>query len=113
MDLADVKSQAKWALDHARSGKGPAILHIKTYRYRGHSMSDPAKYRSKEEVDGVKTNSDCIDRVRQALLILDSKAEPELEQIDKKVKELVLKAVTFAQESPEPDASELYTDVVI
>ena len=113
MDLADVKSQAKWALDHARSGKGPAILHIKTYRYRGHSMSDPAKYRSKEEVDGVKTNRDCIDRVRQALLILDSKAEPELEQIDKKVKELVLKAVTFAQESPEPDASELYTDVVI
>lgn len=113
MSLLAVREAGDWAINHARTGQGPALLHIKTYRYRGHSMSDPGRYRSKEEVEDIKTNQDCIDMVRQ--LILDNKivSEDDLKVIDKDIKEIMVETVEFAQTSPEPDVSELYTDVLI
>ena len=85
---------------------------MKTYRYRGHSMSDPAKYRTKEEVDQVKTTRDPIDHIK-TLLAAAKATEDELKAIDNEVKAIVAEAVQFAQESPEPDPSELYTDVYV
>lgn len=113
MDLIEVSNAAEWALDHARSGKGPAILHIKTYRYRGHSMSDPAKYRSKEEVDEVKTKRDPIDKARHLGVSSFGIAESEFESLEKNIKELMKEVMDFAQNSPEPDISELYTDILV
>ncbi|MDV6329344.1 MULTISPECIES: pyruvate dehydrogenase (acetyl-transferring) E1 component subunit alpha [unclassified Asticcacaulis] len=110
MDVFAVKEAAERAAEHARSGKGPYILEMKTYRYRGHSMSDPAKYRSKEEVDEVKTTRDPIDHIK-TMLQQAGVAEDEIKTIDNEVKAIVLEAVDFAQTSPEPDPSELYTDV--
>ncbi|EHN77154.1 alpha subunit, partial [Streptomyces coelicoflavus ZG0656] len=97
-------------MDRARAGEGPYILEVKTYRYRGHSMSDPAKYRTKEEVDEVKKTRDPIDHVK-TLLAAANATEDELKAIDNEIKAIVAEAVQFAQESPEPDPSELYTDV--
>jgi pyruvate dehydrogenase E1 component alpha subunit len=112
MDVFAVKDAAERAAEHARSGKGPYILEMKTYRYRGHSMSDPAKYRSKEEVDEVKTTRDPIDHIK-TMLQQAGVAEDEIKAIDNEVKAVVLAAVEFAQTSPEPDPSELYTDVYL
>jgi pyruvate dehydrogenase E1 component alpha subunit len=112
MDVFAVKEAAERAAEHARSGKGPYILEMKTYRYRGHSMSDPAKYRTKEEVDEVKTTRDPIDHIK-TMLQQAGVAEDEIKTIDNEIKAIVLEAVEFAQTSPEPDPSELYTDVYL
>ena len=112
MDVRAVKAAADEAVEHCRSGKGPIILEMLTYRYRGHSMSDPAKYRTKEEVDEVKKTRDPIDHLKM-LLAAAKATEEELKAIDNEVKAIVAEAVQFAQESPEPDPSELYTDVYV
>jgi pyruvate dehydrogenase E1 component alpha subunit len=112
MDVFAVKAAAEKASEHARSGKGPYILEMKTYRYRGHSMSDPAKYRSKEEVDEVKTKRDPIEHIK-TMLQQAGVAEDEIKALDTEVKAIVMEAVSFAQESPEPDPSELYTEVYL
>ena len=112
MDVLAVKDAVARAVARARAGDGPFILEVKTYRYRGHSMSDPAKYRSKEEVDEVKKTRDPIDHVKMLLNEAGAK-EDELKAIDAEIKAIVAEAVQFAQESPEPDPSELYTDVYV
>ncbi|MCZ8086465.1 MAG: pyruvate dehydrogenase (acetyl-transferring) E1 component subunit alpha [Brevundimonas sp.] len=112
MDVLAVKDATERAVRRAREGGGPFILEVKTYRYRGHSMSDPAKYRTKEEVDEVKKTRDPIDHIK-ALLAEAGAAEGELKAIDNDIKAIVAEAVQFAQESPEPDPSELYTDVYV
>ncbi len=112
MDVFAVKEAAERAAEHARSGNGPYILEMKTYRYRGHSMSDPAKYRSKEEVDDVKKTRDPIDHIK-TMLEQAGITEDAIKTIDNEIKAIVLEAVDFAQTSPEPDPSELYTDVYL
>jgi pyruvate dehydrogenase E1 component alpha subunit len=113
MDVVAVQQAGAEAVAHARAGEGPYILEMMTYRYRGHSMSDPAKYRSKEEVSQMRSEHDPIDHVKK--LLLDGKAatEEDLKAIDQEVKTLVAAAADFAQESPEPDPAELYTDVLV
>jgi pyruvate dehydrogenase E1 component alpha subunit len=111
MDVLAVKEAGAKAAAHARAGKGPYILEMMTYRYRGHSMSDPAKYRSREEVQKTRQERDPIERLRAALLERGIVAETVLKAIDGDVKEVVSAAADFAQESPEPEPSELYTDV--
>ena len=112
MDVRAVKAAADEAVSYCRSGKGPIILEMLTYRYRGHSMSDPAKYRAKEEVDEVKKTRDPIEHIKK--LLDEAKAtEDEIKAIDAEIKAIVAEAVQFAQESPEPDPSELYTDVYV
>lgn len=113
MDVLAVRDAGEKALKHCRTGKGPYILEMKTYRYRGHSMSDPAKYRSKEEVSKVRKESDPIDNLRELILKHKVSSEEELKEIDKQVKAVVTEAAAFAQESPEPDPSELYTDILL
>jgi pyruvate dehydrogenase E1 component alpha subunit len=110
MDVRAVKAAGDRAVKWCRDGKGPYILEMQTYRYRGHSMSDPAKYRTREEVDKVRHDQDPIEQVRNRLLA-DKVAEDELKKIDAKVREIVNMAADFAQNDPEPDASELYTDI--
>ena len=113
MDVLAVKAAGEEAVAWARSGNGPIILEMKTYRYRGHSMSDPAKYRTKEEVQRVRSERDPIDRLRDRI-IEDGHAEDQaLKTIDREIKAIVTEAAEFAQNSPEPDASELYTDVLV
>ena len=107
----EVREAGAKAVAHARSGKGPYILEMLTYRYRGHSMSDPAKYRSKEEVQKVRQEQDPIEGLKQRMLEQGAIGEDELKAIDKEVKALVSESAEFAQNSPEPDPSELYTDV--
>ncbi len=111
MSLFDVRKAGIEAVDHARAGKGPMILEMKTYRYRGHSMSDPAKYRTKEEVDCVKETRDCLHNLAQYILTEKFATEAALKKMDDEVREIMAAAADFAKESPEPDASELYTDV--
>ena len=111
MDVLAVKAAAEKAAAHSRGGKGPMILEMMTYRDRGHSMSDPAKYRSREEVQKVRAERDPIERLRPLLLERSGFDEARLKEIDKEVKEIVSDAADFAQTSPEPDPSELYTDV--
>ncbi len=113
MDVLAVKAAAEKAMKHCRSGKGPYILEMATYRYRGHSMSDPAKYRSKEEVSKVRKESDPIENLRQMMLQHKTTTEEELKEIDREIKAVVTEAANFAQSSPEPDASELYTDILV
>ncbi len=113
MDVLAVYEAGQRALAHARSGKGPYILGVETYRYRGHSMSDPAKYRSREEVSKIRSEQDPIDRIRQMLLNDGDATEEEVKKIDADVKAIVTEAAEFAQQSPEPDLSELYTDVLV
>jgi pyruvate dehydrogenase E1 component alpha subunit len=112
MDVLAVRDATARAVKRAREGGGPFILEVKTYRYRGHSMSDPAKYRTKEEVDEVKTTRDPIEHVKK-LLDQAKATEDEIKAIDAEIKAIVAEAVQFAQESPEPDPSELYTDVYV
>ena len=113
MDVVAVHEAAEKAVAHCRAGKGPYILEMKTYRYRGHSMSDPAKYRSKEEVNKVRSTSDPIDRVKATLIDDGHASEEDLKEIDKQVKAVVSDAADFAQSSPEPDVKELWTDVLL
>jgi pyruvate dehydrogenase E1 component alpha subunit len=113
MSVGAVFEAANKALEHARSGQGPYILEMKTYRYRGHSMSDPAKYRTKEEVSRMREQHDPIDTLKAKLLELGAVDEALLKEIDREVKAIVTEAAEFAQASPEPDPSELWTDVLI
>jgi pyruvate dehydrogenase E1 component alpha subunit len=110
MDVRAVKAAGERAVKWCRDGNGPYILEMQTYRYRGHSMSDPAKYRTREEVDKVRHDQDPIEQVRNRLLAAKV-SEDELKKIDAKVREIVNTAADFAQNDPEPDASELYTDI--
>jgi pyruvate dehydrogenase E1 component alpha subunit len=112
MDVLAVRGAATTALDWVRSGKGPILLELKTYRYRGHSMSDPAKYRSREEVQSVRDKSDPIEALKRELTALGV-GEEELKKIDGDIKRIVTEAADFAEQSPEPDAAELYTDVLV
>lgn len=112
MDVAAVHEAAAEAVAHCRAGKGPYLLEMMTYRYRGHSMSDPAKYRKREEVDEVRKNRDPIEHVRQILLDAGVDAD-NLRKIEDDIKATVNDAAEFAQTSPEPDPAELYTDVLL
>ncbi|MDI4657050.1 pyruvate dehydrogenase (acetyl-transferring) E1 component subunit alpha [Xanthobacter autotrophicus] len=112
MDVQAVKSAGERALAFAREGNGPYILEMQTYRYRGHSMSDPAKYRSKEEVQKMRTEHDPIEQVRNRLLESHGATEDELKKFDAEVREIVNEAADFATNDPEPDVSELYTDIL-
>ena len=112
MDVLAVREAGRDAMEHARTGKGPFVLEMKTYRYRGHSMSDPAKYRTRDEVDEVREHSDPIKKV-EAYLFNGKHATPEeLKAIDKDIKAVVKEAADFSLESPEPDPKELYTDIL-
>ncbi len=111
MDVLAVKAAGEKAVAHCRAGKGPYILEVKTYRYRGHSMSDPAKYRTREEVQKVREQSDPIEHVRELLLTGKHATEDDLKAIDKEIKEIVNQAAEFSKESPEPSMDELWTDI--
>ena len=111
MDVLAVKSAGETAVAHCRSSKGPYILEIKTYRYRGHSMSDPAKYRTREEVQKVREEKDAIEHVRDLLLTGKHCNEDDLKTIDKEIKAVINKSAEFAKESPEPALEELWTDI--
>jgi pyruvate dehydrogenase E1 component alpha subunit len=113
MDVVATHAAACEAVEEVRAGKGPLILEMKTYRYRGHSMSDPAKYRSKEEVEQVRENADPINHARLALEKDFQIGEEDFKIIDKEIKSIVNEAADFAQTSLEPDPSELYTDIII
>ena len=112
MDVIAVKEAGARVVAAAKAGEGPAILEVMTYRYRGHSMSDPAKYRTKEEVDKVRTERDPINHVRD-LLLAQGKTEDDLKKLDKEIRDIVADAADFAQTSPEPPESELYTDILV
>jgi len=111
MDVRAVKAAGAKAAAWCRAGKGPYILEMLTYRYRGHSMSDPAKYRTREEVDEVRTHHDPIDMARARILEKKFAKEDELKKIDGEVRDLINQASEFATHDPEPDASELWTNV--
>jgi len=112
MDVEEVRAAGLRAVGHARRGEGPVILEMMTYRYRGHSMSDPAKYRTREEVQHMRETHDPIEQVR-ARLLKDGVGEDELKAIDRKVRDEVNAAADFALSDPEPDPSELTTDVLV
>ncbi|MGA1760387.1 MAG: pyruvate dehydrogenase (acetyl-transferring) E1 component subunit alpha [Paracoccaceae bacterium] len=111
MNVLAVKEASEKAVAHCRSGKGPYILEVKTYRYRGHSMSDPAKYRTREEVQKMRDERDPIENVRSMLLTGGHATEDELKAIDKQIKEVVNASAEFAKTSPEPALDELWTDI--
>ena len=111
MDVRAVKAAGEEAAEWCRSGKGPMILEMMTYRYRGHSMSDPAKYRTKDEVQKMRSEHDPIEQVKARLTEKKWASEDDLKAIDKKVREVVADAAEFAQSDPEPDTSELFTDI--
>jgi pyruvate dehydrogenase E1 component alpha subunit len=111
MDVRAVKAAGERAVGWARQGKGPYILEMLTYRYRGHSMSDPAKYRTKEEVDKMRQEHDPIEQLRLRVIEKGWASEEELKAMDKEVRAIVNEAAEFAQNDPEPDVSELYTDI--
>jgi pyruvate dehydrogenase E1 component alpha subunit len=112
MDVRAVREAGSRAIDFARSGQGPYILEMMTYRYRGHSMSDPAKYRNKDEVARMREERDPIEQVRRRLLEQHKMSEDEVKKIDGKVRETVNEAAEFATHDPEPDPGELWTDVL-
>jgi pyruvate dehydrogenase E1 component alpha subunit len=112
MDVLEVRSAAEVAAAHVRSGKGPVLMELQTYRYRGHSMSDPAKYRSREEVQEMRDKHDPIDAAK-AELLKRGVAEEQLKEIEKQIRSKVNEAADFAENSPEPDMPELYTDVLV
>ena len=111
MDVLAVKAAGEKAVKHCREGNGPYILEVMTYRYRGHSMSDPAKYRTREEVQKMRDERDPINQVRDLLLKGKHATEDELKEIDKDIKGVVNDAAQFAQDSPEPAVEELWTDI--
>ena len=112
MDVTKVHEAMSETAEYVRAGNGPKLLEFRTYRYKGHSMSDPAKYRSKEEVAEYKSN-DPIEQVRTAILELGHATEDDLKVIEKKVKGQVAESVKFAEESPWPEAKEAYTDIYV
>jgi pyruvate dehydrogenase E1 component alpha subunit len=112
MDVLAVRGAATTAIEWVRGGKGPVLLELKTYRYRGHSMSDPAKYRSREEVQAVRDKSDPIEHAKRELEAMGC-TEDELKKIDKDIRQIVVEAADYAEQSPEPEAKELYTDVLV
>jgi pyruvate dehydrogenase E1 component alpha subunit len=112
MDVEAVLAAGRKAVEWVRSGKGPIILEMKTYRYRGHSMSDPAKYRSREEVQNVREKRDPIDHYAQKLIARGYVSDDELKGLDKQTRQVVNMAAEFATESPEPATTELYTDIL-
>ncbi|WP_116084091.1 pyruvate dehydrogenase (acetyl-transferring) E1 component subunit alpha [Tropicimonas sp. IMCC34011] len=111
MDVLAVREAGRRAVENCRAGEGPYILEVMTYRYRGHSMSDPAKYRTRDEVQKMREERDPIEQVRKRLLDGDHASEDELKAVDKEIKEVINEAAEFARESPEPDPDELYTDI--
>lgn len=111
MDVLAVKDAGETAVAHCRAGKGPYILEVKTYRYRGHSMSDPAKYRTREEVQKMREERDPIEAVRAQLLTHKLASEEDLKAIDKEIKDIVNASAEFAKNSPEPALEELWTDI--
>jgi len=113
MDVEVVKQAGLEAAEWCRTGKGPYILEMQTYRYRGHSMSDPARYRSKEEVDNIRTNSDPIKMLGERLIKLNAATETSLKELDREIRSIVADAAEFAQQSPEPEPKELYSDVYV
>jgi pyruvate dehydrogenase E1 component alpha subunit len=112
MDVRAVKAAGEKAAKWCRDGKGPYILEMQTYRYRGHSMSDPAKYRSREEVQKIRNEQDPVEQVRARLLAKNWAKEDELKQIDAEVRDIVNEAAEFATHDPEPEPAELWTDVL-
>lgn len=112
MDVRAVNSATAEAMEWARAGKGPVLLCMDTYRYRGHSVSDPGRYRTKEEVEEVRRDHDPIEQVKNRVLAEDPSAEQEFKKIDKEIRETVTDAVDFAQKNPQPDVNELYTDIL-
>jgi pyruvate dehydrogenase E1 component alpha subunit len=112
MDVAAVKEAAEVAVAHCRAGNGPYLLEVKTYRYRGHSMSDPGKYRTREEVQKMRSERDCIEAARH-LLEAQGVPEEEFKRLDNDIKARVQDAADFAQASPEPDEKELWTDILV
>ncbi|MEM8839143.1 MAG: pyruvate dehydrogenase (acetyl-transferring) E1 component subunit alpha [Pseudomonadota bacterium] len=112
MDVRAVHAAGEEAVAHCRSGKGPMILEMSTYRYRGHSMSDPAKYRSKDEVQKMRSEHDPIEQVKARLIDSGDSTEEDLKAIDKEVRAVVNEASDFATNDPEPPVSELYTDIL-
>jgi pyruvate dehydrogenase E1 component alpha subunit len=112
MDVLAVRGAAEVALEWVRGGKGPIIIEFMTYRYRGHSMSDPARYRTREEVQEVREHNDPISHAERGLEAMGVK-EDQLKAIDKEIKEIVVAAAKFAEDAPEPAPAELYTDVLV
>ncbi len=112
MDVLDVRQAAEIAIPYVREGNGPVLMELNTYRYRGHSMSDPAKYRTRDEVNDVREHNDPIERAKKELLDM-GESEESLKAIDKRIRATVGKAADFAESSPEPEPSELYTDVLV
>ncbi len=112
MDVTAVRRAAEEAVAHCRAGKGPFLLEMKTYRYRGHSMSDPGKYRTRDEITRMREEHDCIEQARRLLIEMGT-GEDALKDIDASVKARVNDAAEFAQASPEPAESELWTDVLL
>jgi pyruvate dehydrogenase E1 component alpha subunit len=113
MDVLEVARVAREVCDWVRAGNGPYLLELKTYRYRGHSMSDPAKYRSKEEVQTYKDQKDPINSLKEWMIAEGIATEESLKEIERQVKEVVNEAAEFAKTSPEPDESELWTHVLV
>jgi pyruvate dehydrogenase E1 component alpha subunit len=113
MDVLAVREAATGILDHARSGKGPVLVEMQTYRYRGHSMSDPAKYRAKEEVENMRQQHDPIEGLKARMLENGSASDDDFKKIEAEIRGVVNAAADFAQTSPEPDPSELWTDVLV
>ena len=112
MDVLEVRKAAEIAIEHVRGGNGPVLMELSTYRYRGHSMSDPAKYRSREEVQGVREKRDPIEHAKAELIEMGV-SEASLKDIDKQTRAKVAQAADFAENSPEPEMAELYTDVLV
>jgi pyruvate dehydrogenase E1 component alpha subunit len=112
MDVLEVRQAAEVALPYVRAGNGPVLMELNTYRYRGHSMSDPAKYRTRAEVDDVREHNDPIDRAKKELLEL-GESEESLKALDRRIRAVVGDAADFAESSPEPDLAELHTDVLV
>jgi pyruvate dehydrogenase E1 component alpha subunit len=112
MDVLEMRGATDAALDYVRSGHGPLLMEVKTYRYRGHSMSDPAKYRTREEVQDVREKSDPIDGLKKIMLEAGVD-EAQIKEIDKDIRRIASEAADFAETSPEPDVAELYTDVLV
>jgi len=113
MDVLAVRAAALKAVDYVRGGKGPMILEVNTYRYRGHSMSDPGKYRTKDEVEEMREHHDPIEHIRKVMIDSGKFTEESFKAVDKEIKDIVNAAAEFAQASPEPDPSALWTDVLL
>lgn len=112
MNVLEVRAAADAAVKHVREGNGPILLELKTYRYRGHSMSDPAKYRTRDEVQTTREERDPIEFIKKRLLE-DGAEEDMLKSIDKEIKDEVSEVADYARNAPEPDPSELYTDILV